>query len=103
MKRFLVLICVVGLVVGSIALFVIQPQKVANKGSASVTWLADNNQANSDGFKRVFDPSEIVFPRDLGAHDDYQTEWWYYTGNLATTTGRPFGFQLTIFRRGLTP
>ena len=102
MKRFLVLICVVGLVVGSIALFVIQPQKVANKGSASVTWLADNNQANSDGFKLVFGPSEIVFPRDLGAHDDYQTEWWYYTGNLETTTGRPFGFQLTIFRRGLT-
>lgn len=102
MKRFLALICIVGLVVGSIALLVIQPQKVAEKGSASVAWLADNNQANSDSFKRVFGPSEIVFPRDLGVHEDYQTEWWYYTGNLETATGRPFGFQLSIFRRGLT-
>jgi predicted secreted hydrolase len=103
MKRFLALIFIVGLLVGSIALLLVHPQKVADKGSASVAWLADNNQANSDSFKRVFGPSEIVFPRDLGAHDDYQTEWWYYTGNLETATGRPFGFQLTIFRRGLTP
>jgi predicted secreted hydrolase len=103
MKRLLALIFIVGLLVGSIALLLVHPQKVADKGTASVAWLADNNQANSDGFKRVFGPSEIVFPRDLGAHDDYQTEWWYYTGNLETATGRPFGFQLTIFRRGLTP
>lgn len=103
MKRFLALIFLVGLIVGSIALLVIQPQKVAEKGSAAVDWLAVDNRANSDSFKRVFGPSEIVFPRDLGAHEEYQTEWWYYTGNLETTTGRPFGFQLSIFRRSLTP
>ena len=57
----------------------------------------------SDGFARATQPGAIVFPRDLGPHDDYQTEWWYYTGNLTTADGRPFGFQFTIFRRALTP
>jgi len=56
-----------------------------------------------DGFARATQPGAIVFPRDLGPHDDYQTEWWYYTGNLTTADGRPFGFQFTIFRRALTP
>ncbi|MCI0398226.1 MAG: hypothetical protein L0322_25300, partial [Chloroflexi bacterium] len=50
------------------------------------------------GFARAMEPDTIEFPRDLGPHNDYQTEWWYYTGNLATAGGRPFGFQLTFFR-----
>lgn len=41
------------------------------------------------------------FPRDHGSHDDYGIEWWYYTGNLQTTTGRRFGYQLTFFRVGV--
>src|SRR6266404_6957201 len=41
------------------------------------------------------------FPRDHFNHSDYQTEWWYYTGNLRTAEGRRFGFELTFFRRGL--
>ena len=56
---------------------------------------------SSDGFARATEPNAIQFPRDLGPHDDYQTEWWYYTGNLQTADGRPFGFQFTIFRRAL--
>jgi predicted secreted hydrolase len=59
--------------------------------------------APADGFARATEPNAIAFPRDLGPHDDYQTEWWYYTGNLATADGRPFGFQFTIFRRALAP
>jgi predicted secreted hydrolase len=43
----------------------------------------------------------LSFPRDLGAHEEYRTEWWYYTGNLETSQDRHFGFQLTIFRVGL--
>lgn len=42
-----------------------------------------------------------VFPRDHGSHDDFRTEWWYYTGHLATKDGRRFGYQLTFFRRGI--
>ncbi|NLP98697.1 hypothetical protein HGO75_23645, partial [Mycobacterium tuberculosis] len=45
----------------------------------------------------------VRFPRDLGPHYDYQTEWWYYTGNLETADGRLFGYQLTFFRRALAP
>ena len=38
------------------------------------------------------------FPRDHFAHPEYQTEWWYYTGNIATGAGRQFGFEVTFFR-----
>ena len=32
------------------------------------------------------------FPRDHGSHNDFRTEWWYYTGHLDTAEGRRFGF-----------
>ncbi len=47
-------------------------------------------------------PRPFVYPIDLGPHLEYQTEWWYYTGNLETADGRHFGYQLTFFRRGLS-
>ena len=40
------------------------------------------------------------FPRDHFNHPEYQTEWWYYTGNLHAKDGHRFGFELTFFRRG---
>ena len=58
---------------------------------------------NSEGFARAIEPLDWQFPRDFGAHPDFQTEWWYYTGNVATAEGRRFGYQFTIFRRGLIP
>ncbi len=39
------------------------------------------------------------FPRDHFSHPDYQTEWWYYTGNLQAADGHRFGFELTFFRQ----
>jgi predicted secreted hydrolase len=39
------------------------------------------------------------FPRDYFDHPDFQTEWWYYTGNLKSTTGHRYGFELTFFRQ----
>jgi predicted secreted hydrolase len=36
------------------------------------------------------------FPRDLYDHPDYQTEWWYFTGNLHRHD-RQYGFELTFF------
>lgn len=59
--------------------------------------------AETPAFKKAFSPVPLKFPQDFGPHEDYQTEWWYYTGNLETETGRPFGYELTLFRRGLTP
>ncbi|HTU46980.1 MAG TPA: lipocalin-like domain-containing protein [Bryobacteraceae bacterium] len=41
------------------------------------------------------------FPRDHFSHPDYQTEWWYYTGNLKTPDGHRFGFEVTFFREGI--
>jgi predicted secreted hydrolase len=55
------------------------------------------------GFTRANGVRHFEFPLDFGPHPDYQTEWWYYTGNLVTPTGRHFGYQLTFFRRALLP
>ncbi|MEO8325201.1 MAG: carotenoid 1,2-hydratase, partial [Nitrospirota bacterium] len=42
-----------------------------------------------------------AFPRDHGSHEQFQTEWWYFTGHLSSTNGRRFGYELTFFRRGI--
>jgi predicted secreted hydrolase len=57
----------------------------------------------ADGFARATTPREFTFPADHGSHPEYRTEWWYFTGNLATQTGRHFGFELTFFRYALAP
>ena len=54
-------------------------------------------------FARATVPRPFTLPTDHGPHFEYQTEWWYYTGNVAAADGRRFGFQLTFFRRGLSP
>lgn len=41
----------------------------------------------------------VSLPRDLAAHSDAQTEWWYYTGHAQTASGRRFGFELVFFKR----
>jgi predicted secreted hydrolase len=53
---------------------------------------------------RPDDPLTSVFPRDDAPHDRL-TEWWYYTGHLTSEDGRPFGFELVVFRaeRGAFP
>jgi predicted secreted hydrolase len=45
---------------------------------------------------------QYQFPRDNFNHPGYQTEWWYYTGNLHTADGHRFGFELTFFRQGVS-
>ena len=61
------------------------------------------NAEASSGFIAADGSRPLTFPQDFGAHEDYRTEWWYYTGNLQTPEGRHFGFELTIFRVGLQP
>jgi predicted secreted hydrolase len=58
--------------------------------------------AQSD-FAKVEKPWPWQFPRDHGQHPEYQTEWWYFTGNLRAENGRRFGYELTFFRQALTP
>ena len=44
-------------------------------------------------------PQRLQFPRDLGSHPDFRTEWWYITGSLSgDTPAQGYGFQLTFFR-----
>jgi predicted secreted hydrolase len=45
----------------------------------------------------------LQFPADHASHPEYRIEWWYYTGNLAASDGRRFGYQLTFFRIGVDP
>lgn len=55
-----------------------------------------------EGFQRALRPRPFSFPADDGPHPEFQTEWWYYTGHLRSAARR-FGYQFTIFRRGLLP
>jgi predicted secreted hydrolase len=40
------------------------------------------------------------FPRDHFEHEDFRTEWWYYTGNVTGAKGERYGFELVFFREG---
>jgi predicted secreted hydrolase len=55
-----------------------------------------------ESFEQVLQSQDFNFPSDHGPHPDFQNEWWYYTGNLIAEQGERFGYQLTIFRRGLS-
>jgi len=55
------------------------------------------------GYARASGPKPFDFPKDLGAHPDFKTEWWYFTGNLFSDEGRRFGYELTLFRSALAP
>ena len=58
---------------------------------------------DTTGYARARGPRPFIFPADHGAHPDFRTEWWYYTGNVQTDDGHRFGYQFTIFRTALTP
>jgi len=55
----------------------------------------------ADDWQKVTAPRKWVFPQDFGAHPEYRTEWWYFTGNLKDAAGKRYGYQLTFFRQGI--
>ena len=59
--------------------------------------------AETAGYLAVTGPCHLAFPGDHGPHPGFRTEWWYYTGNVRAADGRRFGFQLTFFRRQISP
>jgi predicted secreted hydrolase len=75
----------------------------AREPSASLSVAGALRATDDRGYARALAPREFSFPADHGPHPDFRTEWWYYTGNLATAEGRRFGFQLTFFRSALAP
>ena len=60
-----------------------------------------SSEAPSTQFQPALPGYRYEFPRDYFNHPSYQTEWWYYTGNLQTNGGRKFGFELTFFRQSV--
>jgi predicted secreted hydrolase len=77
-------------------------ENFAFRSDGTITANLLENTTTPAGFARADGSHTWNFPSDYGPHPDYQTEWWYYTGNLQTLDGRRFGYQLTFFRRGLT-
>ncbi len=97
--RIIILLLLIGLVL----LFGISLYEPPSGNALSAHTRLEAPPQEASGFARAIEPWDWQFPRDHGAHPEFQTEWWYYTGNLATAAGRRFGFQFTIFRRALSP
>ncbi len=74
-------------------------QNVENSASSFFEGFTDAlvGEANSLRDGTELDPVDL--PRDLYAHRNAQTEWWYYTGHAKTDSGREFGFELVFFKR----
>ncbi len=61
------------------------------------------HKASAAPFRPALPGYQFQFPRDHGAHPEFATEWWYYTGHLKAADGRKFGYQMTWFRTALVP
>ncbi|MCS6988112.1 MAG: hypothetical protein NZM06_01165 [Chloroherpetonaceae bacterium] len=65
--------------------------------SASLIYVAC---AKKEPFSFASPQYQLAFPKDHAAHNDFRTEWWYYTGHLQSGERR-FGYELTFFRTAL--
>jgi len=75
-----------------------RPTPVLFLVALSMVLLAQQTCLGAEGFLQAIEPRDWTFPKDHGDHPGFQTEWWYYTGNVESADKRPFGFQLTFFR-----
>jgi len=55
--------------------------------------------AASPEYRQAVPGYRFQFPRDHFNHPEFRTEWWYYTGNVRSTDGRRYGFELVFFRQ----
>ena len=78
------------------------PSEVDRRHAAQGIRVELGDGLGTAGFARAVERREYRLPLDHGPHFEYQTEWWYYTGHLRAGERR-YGFQLTFFRRGLSP
>lgn len=53
--------------------------------------------AFAEGYEMATGERSWDFPRDHGAHLEFENEWWYFTGHL-DAADRTYGFELTFFR-----
>jgi predicted secreted hydrolase len=101
----ILLLALMGTLWHSLFPFNIEPAADRSFGSTaaqkdeSLSDLLSNDDAH---FERALTPRKFIFPKDHGAHDTFRSEWWYFTGNLDSEDGRPFGYELTFFRFALS-
>ena len=99
MWRFIVLgVVIIAVLVAGFSLI-----DTSASGDVNASAVLADTTVDTSGFAQAIGPWDWQFPADYGAHPDFQTEWWYYTGNLATDSERRFGYQFTIFRRAIAP
>ncbi|MCB1770392.1 MAG: carotenoid 1,2-hydratase [Candidatus Competibacteraceae bacterium] len=84
----------------TLTVYLTRPHLKTVEGVTVGTALGGDDNA---GYQRAYQPRPFRFPDDHGPHPEFRNEWWYVTGNLADTTGRSFGYQLTLFRIALSP
>ena len=96
---------ILSLLLAFVAIVVFGVRQIEPAGETTVNAYSQLEAPAADvsAYARAIDPRDWQFPRDHGAHPQFQTEWWYYTGVLAADNGRRFGYQFTIFRRALSP
>jgi predicted secreted hydrolase len=104
MKGWLKVLIGTGLLALLIGIPILFLRRGERQVQARLVTLADGPAGlQSSGYLRAEGPQPFQFPADHGPHPGYQTEWWYYTGNLISDEGQHFGYQLTFFRRALAP
>jgi len=102
-NRQLAFLLVAVIIVSSVAVIGVTQLQGKPQPEYSADVVAAMSGGDTTGFARAMNVREFSFPRDYAAHPEFQTEWWYYTGNLVTAEGRRFGFEFTIFRRAIAP
>lgn len=102
MRRILFVVTAVVIILLLLLFFAARRRSVPETGKAlSATEALGGTPAQ--GFARAAAPRRFIFPEDHGPHQGFRNEWWYFTGNLESSQGRRFGYQLTFFRVALTP
>jgi predicted secreted hydrolase len=102
MKRFWIILLAMAVVATGI-IFLPAQLRSSSRPALQSQVLAAGGSESVQGFALVDGSRPLRLPQDQGPHPDFQTEWWYYTGNLDAPDGRHFGYQLTFFRRALMP
>ncbi len=99
MRRILVILVFFAL--GILAFVLLLPPRAETSDLAAQ--VESGGSGAIEGFSTADGSHVMTFPTDFGPHPDFQTEWWYYTGNLDDENGRHFGYELTFFRVSLLP
>ncbi|MEK9701747.1 MAG: lipocalin-like domain-containing protein, partial [Deltaproteobacteria bacterium] len=83
--------------------YALHQRELPIKSSSNLNVAEALGGGDVSGYARALEPRPFSFPSDHADHPEFRNEWWYFTGNLQNEVGRPFGFQVTLFRNSLVP